>query len=435
MMIESVQAKCGCVSAKVNNGTKDFYLHSSYDPLKEAAKLVASYNIIPGSTIVVYGVGLGYHVREMLNRTGPEGRVILFQLGVDIFRKITGIVNLADILNDSRVTTIITDDKGKLTEELALHITEIIDSRGQLIIHRPSLDLLPATAIEIKQALEEWEITKATQQRFLPLLQENLKSNMSYCQGIPRIEELFGRFTSIPIVLVAGGPSLDDELENLRYFAKRNKGLIIAVGTSLKPLIEKGITPHLAIITDPQPIVKEQIRGLKLHVPLIILPTVHPVVIESYAGLKILACQKGLDSINELCSDDSILVETGGSVTTTMLDIALKMGGDPLVFIGVDLAYPGGKTHASNTMYQQIIGDLRMKDNHLRLVRNNRGEKVRTSKVFDIYRKWIEDRIAREKRVTFYNTSLDGAAIKGTTVISLAELIDKLPSRNKKIII
>jgi hypothetical protein len=428
MRIEPVQAKCGCITARVNNGEKDFFLHSAYDPVKEAAKFIANYNLSIGSTVVVYGVGLGYHIREILVSIGPAGKLILFQLGTDIFQRITAITELTDVLHDPRVTTIIRDDIGKLAGELALYLGELINFQGQLIIHRPSLELLPVTAVEIKQALEEWETVRSTQQRFSPLLIENLKLNMDYCQELPRVEALFGSFKAIPVVLVAGGPSVDIDLENLHLFRERTQGLIISVGTSLKALSARGIIPHLAIITDPQLIVQEQVQGLTLNTPLIILPTIHPVVIETYPGPKILACQQGMDGMNKLCSDKSILVKTGGSVATTLLDIAIRMGANPLIFAGLDLAYPGGKAHASNTMYQHIEGNLSMTNKYLHPVRNNRGEEVGTTRIFNIYRKWIEERIARENGLTFYNTSLDGAAIKGTRVMPLAGLIKTLPS-------
>lgn len=428
MRIEPVRAKGGAITARVNNGVKDFFLHSAYDPVKEAAKFIANYNLSTGATVIVYGVGLGYHIREILTRIGPAGKLILFQIGRDFFRKVTTITELSDIFNDPRVTAIISDDIGKLARELAFYLGELIKCQGQLIVHRPSLELLPSRAVEIKQALEEWETAKSTQQRFSPLLLENLKLNIDYCRGLPRVEKLFGMFKAIPTILAAGGPSLDNNLENLRLFRERNQGLIIAVGTSLKALSARGVIPHLAIITDPQAIVQGQVIGLGLNTPLIILPTVHPVVFETYPGPKILACQEGMDGINELFADTSILVETGGSVATTTLDIAIRMGVNPLIFVGLDLAYPGGKTHASNTMYQHIEGDLRMTNQYLRSVSNNRGEEVGTTRVLDIYRKWIEERVSRENERTFYNTSFDGAAIKGTSVMQLAGIINKLPS-------
>jgi len=37
------------------------------------------------------------------------------------------------------------------------------------------------------------------------------------------------------------------------------------------------------------------------------------------------------------------LVDSGGSVATTILDIAIKMGGNPIILVGQDLAYVDGK--------------------------------------------------------------------------------------------
>ncbi len=56
-------------------------LHSRYDPEQEAARLVDSANLDPGRPVLVVGMGLGYHVAELLRRghevavTEPDAEV------------------------------------------------------------------------------------------------------------------------------------------------------------------------------------------------------------------------------------------------------------------------------------------------------------------------------------------------------------------------
>ena len=51
-------------------------LHSKYDPQREAGRLVGAQGTSFGGTIIVYGAGLGHHLREILNR-GAERLIVV----------------------------------------------------------------------------------------------------------------------------------------------------------------------------------------------------------------------------------------------------------------------------------------------------------------------------------------------------------------------
>ena len=41
--------------------------------------------------------------------------------------------------------------------------------------------------------------------------------------------------------------------------------------------------------------------------------------------------------------------KTGPSISNTLVDIAIRLGADPILIIGQDLAYTGGRFHAPGT--------------------------------------------------------------------------------------
>lgn len=153
----------------------------------------------------------------------------------------------------------------------------------------------------------------------------------------------------------------------------------------------------------------KQVKGLDLDdIPLIILSTGENSVVENYSGQTYIAYQKGYDKAEQAADEAGIPVfETGGSVTTTALDIALKFSAKQIIFVGVDLAYTGGISHVKGEGRQ--IKDF----NGLRKVASCNGGEVFTSKNLDIYRKWIQRRIVNEKETTIYNTG-ECAFIEGT---------------------
>ena len=112
--------------------------------------------------------------------------------------------------------------------------------------------------------------------------------------------------------------------------------------------MQEGIRPDAIIITDPQPHMYKQIEGLDTeNIPLILLSTASASVINAYKGDLYVAYQKGYQPAEEMAESlNAETFETGGSVTTTALDIALKFGAENIIFVGVDLAYTDGSSHA-----------------------------------------------------------------------------------------
>ena len=97
---------------------------------------------------------------------------------------------------------------------------------------------------------------------------------------------------------------------------------------SQESLSIEGIIPDAVIITDPQPLMYKQIDGVNLkNIPMILLSTASSSVIDYYNGPIYVAYQSGYIHAEIKAKEiGATLFETGGSVTTTALDIALRFG-------------------------------------------------------------------------------------------------------------
>jgi hypothetical protein len=172
--------------------------------------------------------------------------------------------------------------------------------------------------------------------------------------------------------------------------------------------LQEGIVPDALIITDQQSHMYQQVEGLDTkNIPLILLSTASASVIDYYEGSVYIAYQKGYDNAEEKAEQMGVMTfETEGSVTTTALDIALQFQAESLIFVGVDLAYTSGASHAES------VGRTITDTENLKKVTSCSGGEVYTSKNLDIYRKWIERRIRNVKDTVIYNTR-NGARIEG----------------------
>lgn len=73
-------AKSGAPTLQVvlSDGTKRF-LHSPYDPEAEAERWAAMQEFGPNDVVVVFGIGLGYHIQELVSLLSPTNRLILVE--------------------------------------------------------------------------------------------------------------------------------------------------------------------------------------------------------------------------------------------------------------------------------------------------------------------------------------------------------------------
>ena len=251
------------------------------------------------------------------------------------------------------------------------------------------------------------------------ILEENFNENILNYDFF--VDELFGKNTNKPLFIVAAGPSLD---KNVGELAKVSKGgTILAVGRAVRTLLKHNIYPDYIIITDPsEKLYSMQLEGLDIDVPIIVLSTCDKNVMNKYKGRKYIALQRGFDKAEKYAKDKKVnLVETGGSVATTALDIAIKMKSNPIVFVGQDLAYTENKTHSKETFSKNTVDS-----NSLREVQDINGNIVKTSKNLYIYLRWIQNRIEKEENIDFIDATEGGARIKGTKVMKLSQIIEKI---------
>lgn len=105
-------------------------LHSAYDPESEAKRLIADFNAKAGIPTVVYGLGLGYHLAEILKKTSDE--VFVVEPSMDIFQAFLSAVDLQPFL--PRTHFLIAEPAPKILTRYPL------DS-WNMFVHKPSAQI------------------------------------------------------------------------------------------------------------------------------------------------------------------------------------------------------------------------------------------------------------------------------------------------------
>ena len=83
-------------------------LHSTYRPKEEAERMVSEFVVKEGLQTIIYGLGFGYHVEEMLKKVSSPVTVV--EPSMEIFRAFfRGMVGLLSIMSGEGETNFVRD--------------------------------------------------------------------------------------------------------------------------------------------------------------------------------------------------------------------------------------------------------------------------------------------------------------------------------------
>ncbi|MCM3663586.1 DUF115 domain-containing protein [Mesobacillus subterraneus] len=391
-----------------------YYIHSKYDPIKEASIWVEGLELDSSEKeLVIIGVGMGYHLHSLFEKY-PSLHIHVFEFNYAYMKWLFENEILSQIIQNKNITFYYEMESSFLLKQLA----EVIDRiQGNLLIYKPSLILIEQE--EIKHILDSYLVKKRTINEQAGSLAENYHSNLQLNDH--NIKSLIGMYSDQPAVLVSAGPSLTKQLPLLKEASL--KGMLVGcVGTALKPLIKYGIMPDFIMISDPKDLVMEQFSELtNLQVPLFYLSTANHNAIKNYQGPRYIVFQRGYaESENQAIKNKIPLIETGGSVATCLLDLIVKLGITKVALVGQDLAFSNNETHAANT---HAYNKVKHTTNLIHVMDYFNSEHIWTSRNLFIYLKWFSNYVNKHEKVEFFNCTEGGAFIKGWNHIPFSEFI------------
>lgn len=398
-------------------------LSSPSDPIGEAARFVASKDLTSEAVIVV-GFGDGHHALEIARKIGKKKPILLVEAIPGVFRRAMSIVDISPLLR-SGARFHLGDDAGKFSGVLNAFIEETSVDSISVIVHPPSLrthEFHRRAIDEIKHAINRRQVGVVTLIRHARLLETNAFRNVGYFIGAHGVDEFAGAFRGRPVIVVAAGPSLSEAIPSLQKIVGRIP--IVAVGKACKLLRSRGIAPDFVVALDMLP---ESAACMEATdgIPLVFdIDCCHEVVAAHGGGLITGTSNTPLAIWAEgFCAAKKGILAKGQSVAHTAFSFAVMLGASPIVLVGVDLSFPGSKTHAEGTAYTWG-GDVD-KMSGLVDVASVSGGTVKSLKSFQSFISTFEDEISRSG-VAVYNASPGGALIRGAMSIDLADWCDGL---------
>lgn len=395
----------GLLTMAVTDDTGTYYFHSNVNPVTEGRMFAEEYYSIEHSHYVVFGLGLGYHIKALLAL--DDG------IYVDIIEPDMEIIKTAFSVMD--MTWLNTNPRVRLIWDAGCQKwQELLKEQQCLVIHYPSLRHIKDTNIKLQ--MEKFFIHDSGIRNMRIQLENNFRDNIINCSEY--VDVLKPEFQGKNAVIVAAGPSLDKNVELLKN--KPEDTVVVAVGTVFRKLVNLGIRPDYVVFLDAQPhLYGMQLKGLEdMDISIICASTACKQIAAQYQGKKYLICQQGYDRAERYASEKGFQTyETGGSVSTIALDLCIRMGCKSIAYIGLDLAFTENQSHAVDTACY-----VEESENDKIMIPAIGGGMVPASRVFILYREWIERRAARESgKIQIIDATEGGALKKGLQHKTLKE--------------
>lgn len=409
----------GAWTCAVEKRDKRWYLHSNVSPLMEGFLLAEEWLEEEKSEYAIFGLGLGYAVLALYQKS-EYINIAVYESNPSILRMAMTVTDFSNMLESGRATINYQPLEEKLPEQLLSFLSSYTK---KLIIFEPAIRGLGSESA--KKWMENYFIQASSIENQRLLLDGNFRKNCA--RKDPSIDLLASKWKGRDLYIIAAGPSLDKNYLSLKGLREKEekypaekKSMILATGTVFKKLLASGIRPDYVLVTDANRRVVFQIAGAEQEtIPMLYLSTAYYGFAEKYAGEKYIIYQEGFPKAEEYAKKRKIpLIKTGGSVSTTALDLGLAMRCARIIFLGLDLSYPEGFAHAQGTSRRKI-SDTK----GLRMVEDINGNLVPTSRSMDMYREWMEERIRLETTIPILDATEGGVKIEGMKVTTMQQLL------------
>lgn len=424
--IKTISSGKGWVNIYVEKipGEKRF-IHQKKDPLKEAKDIFEQYpDIDQYSEVLFYGLGLGYHVDEF-RHLYPHKNFTVYEPIPEIFRQYLQHTDLKRLPARQLKNIFLETSLKDRTRFICNYVAKIKTS--VLIIELPAykdifFDKYQAFLDEFTQEINLKKNMLTTTAAFQKSWVINSMSNFKEILATPNIIiEKKGCFKNKPALLVAAGPSLEEEIENLKQIKDHGLAYIFSVGNAINILLKHDISPHAACTYDPtennQFVFARVAKEKLMSIPLIFGSSVGLGTVQNYPGPKMhmIISQDTVSRfyLRAKLGDHIEIVNDAPSIAVITLQLLYRLGFNPIILVGLNLAALRSEPEHISTP-QQGEGET---------VIDVYGNPLTITPSFNSMKQQIEMYTALYKDLRVINTSKGGANINGADFNTLDDVL------------
>ncbi len=418
------------------------HLLSKYDPIREANRFIGSLGASDATNFIVVGMGLGYHITELIKATSEHSKIVVIENDMHLARLAFEANDQEQLLTHPGLTFIFSQQREEVIA--ALEDEKVNFSlNGYRLVQQNALSEVNSKRTSellagIKEIFQASTIDLKTQSAKSKTFYKNIIKNFSNLITSTGITSLKNRLSNIPVIICSAGPSLDKNIQYLN--TKRDNFLLISVATALKPLVENKIFPDFIVAIDPDETTLNffDLQNNSKDSWLLYNPVVPSRIPDTFPGKRLTYNSSiSLAEWLQRHMGEKGSLEKIFSVAHAAFQFAKFIGCEPIIFIGQDLSFSKKRLHCRNSYYylqredkvnqHETMNYLDQEKFHLYssnlLERPNVFDITTSTTVsMETYSNMFSNSIDESSKA--FNATEGGIGIKGLNNISLREAIN-----------
>lgn len=341
-----------------------WYLHEQHGAEKEAADWFSSLKLKDIEVLYVYGVGLGYYYEALLPwlKSDPVRAVVFIEDDLAVINALFHTERANDLLKDRQVHLLYIpqgDAKSELLDEVYWNFVLTKATVSSLHSYRKyKREIYDKLCHEVSYS---GDLKKALLDEYLNFgapYYANCYRNLLRLPECYLGDKLFHQFKGVPAIICGAGPSLEKNCHLLQQVA--NRALIFAGGSSINILNRMYIQPDFCVGIDPN--VAQQVRlksNQAFEVPYFYRHRLNYNAFCTLHAPRLYVTGSGGYDISEFLEDrlgiQGTFFEEGHNVINFAMELAHQMGCDPIIFMGMDLAFTDQKTYSQGVTFDPAV--------------------------------------------------------------------------------
>ncbi len=329
------------------------YLHSRYNPQREAQQLIADFdNEFEAAAFL--GFGLGYGIAEFASKY-PTKTLILIEPDIKRLLLALWYFDWSTIFSHSKLILLAGCDYESASAVIHKYNPEEIKiyMQSSWICHDPTF--FDNLVKKIRQKRQADQVNTNTLEKFSNLWMRNSLYNLTAIQKLDGIQKYQKKAENIPFVIIAAGPSLETVLPYINDIKKRS--ILVCVDTAVHALLRNGVEPDFIILADPQYYCARHLDFMSCpSSTLITEQAAWPSVFRfNCKKVELFSSMYPVGQYFESKIESRGKLGAGGSVSTTAWDFARFCGCKEIYIAGMDLGFPGKQTHIKGSQFEEEI--------------------------------------------------------------------------------
>ena len=432
---------------------RDHRIHSRY--MASLTKIIKKYNnqnnlplsALPAHfpTAILFGVGLGYIVTELLDKHSFD-YIYISEPDLEVFYASLFCTDWQSIIE------LVDNSNGTLFFQIGLSVEEFFTALYNVASDVGAHSIVRAfcyqhyPSIEVNRQIKEFFSRSFELQAGFGFYNDAI-TGLAHCLKNYRngakfyIKPKSRTYIPLPVAIVGNGPSLDAAAEVLREI--QDKVIILACGTALGSLVKLGIKADFHVLVERTKSTYDALFDMLdpsyyADLDLLSVDVMYPEVIGLYrwAGLGLKGPEAatvftqflGLKHRNRMIPS---LPYCGPLVANTGLSYAYVLGFSEVYLFGVDNGYSAGKTHSSHSIYASnaSYGNAVNESAKIKL-KGNLGGDVYATNLLALAHSNMEKLVKVDKKITVYNVG-EGAFIDGAHPLNVDDVFISKLSHSK----